>query len=83
MALGYVDCVEDGVTTRHYYGNPQDARKAKEGLGDWMERNLKKIGVTENRYQEAKAMMGLKKSCNCSARKKWLNDVSAWWRQSR
>lgn len=53
---------------------------ALEGLGDWTERMLKKIGVTEERWGEAKAIVGLDPGCDCQTRKAWLNKVSDWWR---
>ncbi len=55
-------------------------QRQPEGLGDWVERQLKKIGVTEDRWGEAKAMVGLDPSCGCATRRAWLNKVSDWWR---
>ncbi len=59
---------------------PQQRPATPEGLGDWLENQLKKLGVTEERWGEAKAIVGLDPSCNCASRKAWLNKVSAWWR---
>lgn len=55
------------------------AAKAPPRLGDWTEKQLKRIGVTEDRYKAAKELFGFAPSCDCTRRKKWLNDVSAWW----
>jgi hypothetical protein len=49
------------------------------GLGDYTERLLKSIGVTPERYVAAKAFAGLAPTCNCAARKEWLNKVGEWW----
>ena len=48
--------------------------------GDLVERLLQSIGVTEEKYKEAKQLFGLPASCNCAGRKQWLNKVSDWWR---
>lgn len=50
------------------------------GLGDWTERQLKKLGVAQDRYKAAKEYAGLAPTCSCEARKQWLNKVSEWWR---
>ena len=44
------------------------------GLGDLVESALKTFGVTEERF---KTWFNLKE-CNCSARKKWLNNLFSW-----
>ena len=49
------------------------------GLGDFTERMLKTIGVTEDRYKAVKELFGLSPTCNCEKRKEWLNEVSRWW----
>jgi hypothetical protein len=51
-----------------------------DGLGDWTERLLKSVGLTEERYKHAKEIFGLAPTCGCAARKEWLNKVSDWWR---
>lgn len=45
-----------------------------EGLGDLLEKGLTTVGLTEERFKQ---LFGLKE-CNCSARKKWLNNVLSW-----
>lgn len=52
----------------------------QEGLGDWTERMLSSVGVTQERYVAAKEIFGLAPTCNCAKRKEWLNKVSDWWR---
>ncbi len=54
--------------------------KVRKGLGDYVERTLKKLGVTPERYAAVKDLFGLDPGCNCKARKEWLNKVSEWWR---
>ncbi len=64
--------------------------EAKPGLGDHTERLLASVGITPERYKEAKRLFGLAPKCGCSGRKQklnaadarmreWLNRVSAWW----
>lgn len=49
------------------------------GLGDYTESLLKRIGVTQNRYVEAKKALGLAPTCNCAERIAWLNRAGHWW----
>ena len=52
-----------------------DAKVAEtEGLGDLVEKTLKKFGVTEERFKEWFNL----KECNCTKRKKWLNNLFSW-----
>lgn len=44
------------------------------GLGDVVEDVLNKFGITQERF---KKWMGLKE-CNCTERKKWLNNLFSW-----
>ena len=44
------------------------------GLGDAVESALKSVGITEERF---KSRFNLKE-CNCSKRKKWLNNLFSW-----
>ena len=44
------------------------------GLGDMVESTLKRLGITEERF---KSWFNLRE-CNCSKRKKWLNNVLSW-----
>lgn len=60
-------------------GVPVTAIPPAKGLGDRVESMLKSIGVTEDRYKQAKELFGLPPTCNCSARKAWLNKVGEWW----
>jgi len=47
----------------------------KRGLGDLTESFFTSLGITKERYQAAKAGLGLDPGCNCDARKKWLNEL--------
>lgn len=51
-----------------------------ERLGDFTERQLRKLGITKERYVEVKKLFGLSPICHCDKRKEWLNKVSDWWR---
>jgi len=44
------------------------------GLGDVLESVLTSVGITEDRF---KGWFNLKE-CNCSKRKKWLNNLFSW-----
>jgi hypothetical protein len=46
----------------------------RRGLGDVVESTLTKFGITQERYKE---WFGLQE-CNCTARKKWLNNFFSW-----
>jgi len=48
------------------------------GLGDVVEATLTKFGITEERFKQ---WFGLKE-CNCKERKKWLNNIFSWKRES-
>lgn len=48
------------------------------GLGDLVESTLQTFGITEDRF---KAWFKLKE-CNCAARKKWLNNLFSWRKNS-
>jgi hypothetical protein len=49
--------------------------QVKRGLGDMVEAGLKAVGITEERYKEAKAKIGLSRDCNCGKRKAKLNAI--------
>ena len=44
------------------------------GLGDVVESTLQKFGITQERYKE---WFGLQE-CNCTKRKKYLNNLFSW-----
>jgi len=48
------------------------------GLGDVVESTLQKFGVTEERFKEWFNL----KDCNCSKRKKFLNNLFSWKKKS-
>lgn len=48
------------------------------GLGDAIESTLQKFGVTEERFKEWFNL----KDCNCSKRKKFLNNLFSWKKKS-
>jgi hypothetical protein len=54
--------------------------KSEPGLGDAVESLLASIGITKDRYAQAKELFGLPATCSCDARREWLNRVSDWWR---
>ena len=44
------------------------------GLGDLVEETLKKLGITEERFKQWFDL----KECNCTERKKFLNNLFSW-----
>jgi len=48
------------------------------GLGDVVESTLQKFGITEERFKEWFNLS----ECNCSKRKKFLNNVFSWKKKS-
>ena len=44
------------------------------GLGDVVEATLTKFGVTQERFKEWFNL----EECNCTKRKKWLNNLFSW-----
>ena len=64
------DLESKGVTFRAHESKEEDVT----GLGDVVESTLKSMGITEERF---KKLFNLKE-CNCSKRKKWLNNLLSW-----
>jgi len=56
---------------------PEEKAEAEDpnGLGDWAESALTKLGITQESYVKIKEKCGLPPRCNCSKRKRWLNEV--------
>lgn len=52
---------------------PRANCRATVHFGDTLEQALESIGVTQDRWKALKSQMGLPPSCNCDARKQWLN----------
>jgi hypothetical protein len=44
-------------------------------LGDWIECHLTALGITKEKWVEIKSSVGLAPTCECDARKEWLNQV--------
>lgn len=44
-------------------------------LGDWVESQLTRIGVTKDKWVGVKEKLGLPPSCACDDRQEWLNQV--------
>jgi len=51
----------------------------KTGLGDLVESALSSVGITEDKFKE---LFNLSE-CNCSKRKKWLNNLLSWHRSNK
>jgi hypothetical protein len=45
------------------------------GLGDMVAAGLASVGITKERYQAARAAVGLKRPCGCLKRQKKLNEL--------
>ena len=43
------------------------------GVGDWLARCLRRIGITSRRYMRLKQWLGLAPRCSCVSRVRWLN----------
>ena len=75
--------------------SPERRPIRKRGLGDLVGQFFESVGVTKERYKSAKQAVGLPPTCNCDARKEWLNklgdtlgingaaDRLAGWRKER
>lgn len=79
----YFEAWEAGTGPGQFVENkgprPASTVPHKEGWGDAVERHLKSIGVTQERYKEIKQMFGLPPTCGCDKRREWLNQVGRWW----
>jgi len=51
----------------------------KMGWGDKVEKQLKALGITPEKYVAIKEKFGLPPTCNCGGRKKWLNKVGKYF----
>jgi hypothetical protein len=54
---------------------PGQFPRVKPGLGDMVASGLAAVGITPERYQSAKAAVGLKRPCGCLKRKQKLNEL--------
>jgi len=75
---------QDGVCVRcghrvpaEFADRPMVRQCDRIALGDDLENWLTAFGVTKERWVAAKQALGLPPTCNCEARKKWLNEASA------
>ena len=50
-----------------------------DGLGDMLERELTRLGITQDKYIEAKRLFGLPPICNCIGRREWINKVGRYF----
>lgn len=57
--------------------------QSREKLGDWVERKLKSVGITQERIADALDAVGMPgDGCDgCKKRKEWLNRMSDWWNE--
>ena len=54
-------------------------KEDKVGLGDVVESALSSVGITEEKFKEIFNL----KECNCSKRKKWLNNLLSWHKNDK
>ena len=59
-------------------GNRLQREAIHGGLGDILERELKRMGITQDRYKEIKEKFGFPPTCGCEKRKQWLNKVGVY-----
>jgi len=62
---------------RNCPANATTLPESKPQLGDRLESLLKKVGITEEKYRELKAMAGFSPTCNCPQRRRFLNKLPA------
>ncbi len=55
--------------------SPQAAPEPKPGLGDLAGEFFVSLGISEDRYKAAKAVIYLDPTCGCADRRKWLNEL--------
>lgn len=63
----------------HEFVEKNGDEQTKVGLGDIVESVLNKFGITQERY---KAFWGIEE-CNCTERKKFLNNLLSWHRNKK
>ena len=75
----------DYKTNKKAHGNRATKSKhrvipvvATTGLGDILERELTRMGITQDRYKEIKEKFGFPPTCGCEKRKQWLNKVGVY-----
>jgi hypothetical protein len=76
-----IPIVDDSLPPELYAGSCQPRTEAGEfsgGLGDWVERQLGRIGLTRSRYLAIKQRLGLAPVCRCDGRKALLNRFGGW-----
>ena len=54
------------------------SRMKRKGLGDILERELKRLNITPEAYIKLKARFGAMPICSCEKRKQWLNKVGQY-----
>lgn len=67
-ACHWTHVAHDDQPIEHRCGRPEVVR-----LGDKIEGALASLGVTQDRWLAAKESLGLPATCNCDARRDWLN----------
>ena len=50
----------------------------KTGIGDILERELKRLNITQETYKKLKMRFGAIPTCGCEKRKQWLNKVGVY-----
>lgn len=64
---------------RDYDKPPTRQCRSAAGLGDYTEYVLSALGITKERYAEAKEMFGFAPTCDCDGRQEWLNKVGRYF----
>jgi hypothetical protein len=67
-----------GPGQRRIVAGMPTTKKPKRGIGDRVEKILKTLGITPERYVEVKRLFGLPPTCGCAKRREWLNRVGKW-----
>jgi len=75
---GITTVIDDTSGTRKIHNEPAKPED-KMGWGDKVEKQLKALGITPEKYVAIKEKFGLPPTCNCGGRKKWLNKVGKYF----
>ena len=72
-------CSKCGYTLKSWMGDGvlRECGVGK-GLGDRLEYELTRMGITQDRYKEIKEKFGFPPTCGCEKRKQWLNKVGVY-----
>jgi len=80
LTLPYIPTIPCGVAAAIAERIQNAPPRGEPGLGDILETALSSIGITKEWYVRVKERFDLPPTCDCEARKEWLNRVSDYVR---